>query len=90
MKMMSGNEYDKEQLIDDIASKAVALLTEEDIKVFKEHPNSSLYHFTYGIYIRNRYLIEMGFNDFERDGLSGEIIDEIIRRVVPDCNPNAD
>ena len=81
--------FDKpsKDFIDSIVTQCIANFTQEDIALIKKHPQDSLDHFGYGLYIRNHYLynnpyiVEHGF--YNIDGISSIIIEEIKFRIVP-------
>lgn len=64
------------------AEKCLSKLTAEDLQRIKDNPKGSLSHFTYGMYIRNTYLLGID-DDLLRDDMSAMVIDEMKSRIIP-------
>ena len=68
----------RKSFVDSVAQEVLAGLSEEDKEFIRNNPDPIGYHFSLGLYIRNKYIYE-GYPDCESpDDLSGEIIERII------------
>ena len=78
------NEY--ERLFKKIAIECVDNMTEADRAYFRAHPDITRYHFTYGLYIRNKYMKR--FNEakirIHRDNMSHDVLEEIVHLLLPE------
>ncbi|MFC6293609.1 hypothetical protein BHU61_09520 [Macrococcus epidermidis] len=75
----------KKQFIKETALDIIENLSEEQKNSLISNPNPSHYHFTLGIYIRNKYIYknQLKFHYNHADHLSYEIIDSVLARIVP-------
>jgi len=67
-------------LIHEVALECIENMTEEDRAYIRMHPDTSRYHFGYGMYIRNKY--GPRFSDvgvyIHRDNISSDVLSEIV------------
>lgn len=87
-----GKKIDKtsrKKFIKSVAKDVIKGLSEKDKEYMKENPDSYHYHFSLGLYIRNKYIhgkkLPIAFWG-DPDDLSGDILDEIIKRLTTDPN----
>lgn len=80
---MSGEEF-----ILEVAKECVKELSNEDEEYLIKHPYALNYHFTYGLYIRNKYLHNADYYSssffIEPDDMSEDILERIFSIIVPD------
>ena len=85
------NRSSREEFIKSVANEVIKGLKEEDKAYIRNNPNPSMYHFTLGMHIRNKYIHgkKLPFMVLQPDELSGEIIRLIIKNLtssVPDTD----
>jgi len=73
-------------LIHEVALECIENMTEEDRAYIRMHPDTSRYHFGYGMYIRNKY--GPRFSDvgvyIHRDNISSDVLSEIVFCLLPE------
>lgn len=69
-----------EAFVEDTAREVLGELSEEDMEYMRSHPVAEFYHFSLGLYVRNRYIYgrEHSFYVGEPDNTS----DGIVRRIL--------
>lgn len=71
-----------------VADSCINDMTAKDKKTLIHHPCVGSYHFSYGMYIRNRYIHNKDFSDVsffvEPDHLSSEILNMILSKLIPE------
>ena len=74
---------DPDAFINETVEAALSELTEEDKKALLDNPDPLDHHFGYGMYIRNRYIHgkKHGLIAMDKDSLSAQIVEEIIKRL---------
>lgn len=70
----------KDDFISAVAHDCIAEMSDEEKKTLVSYPDASLYHFSYGLYIRNTYIYpyKLRFHAFMLDSLSTSIMKKII------------
>lgn len=78
------NKTSRKEFIKSVARDVIKGLSEKDIEYIKANPDPLQYHFSLGMYIRNKYIYgkELMFFIGHPDDLSGEIVEEIIKRLT--------
>ena len=74
---------DPDEFINETVEAALSELSEEDKKALLDNPDPLDHHFGYGMYIRNRYIHgkKHGLIAMDKDSLSAQIVEEIIKRL---------
>lgn len=76
-----------DEFIIDVAKDCIANLTKREIEELMDFPCSTKYHYTYGMYIRNQYILCKDFSKagypVEPDDLSGDILEMIFSMLLP-------
>ena len=72
-----------DEFINETVEAALSELSEEDKKALLDNPDPLDHHFGYGMYIRNRYIHgkKHGLIAMDKDSLSAQIVEEIIKRL---------
>ena len=80
--------FDEEKFIRETASDAISRLSKKDKKALLDNPDPLYHHFGYGMYIRNRYIHnkKLGVLAMDKDGLSTQIVEEVIKRLLKEGN----
>lgn len=79
------SNWSEEEYIEAVAIECIDRLSEEDKIQLCKTPCSGLYHFGYGLYIRNNYIHNKNLPFFcDPDSLSGEIITKILCKLLPE------
>ena len=78
------NKSNRKEFIESVAKDVIMGLKEEDKEYMRNNPDPSMYHFTLGMYIRNKYIHgkKLPFMVLQADDLSGEIIRLIIKKLT--------
>ena len=66
--------------IEKVAKQVIETLSDEDKKYICEHPNPITYHFTLGLYIRNKYIYDN--SEFEGYPMADDISNMIIEKII--------
>ncbi len=76
-------EEEQKKFTNEIAEACSSELTDEDKKALLDNPDPIDHHFGYGMHTRNRYLHnkKLGFLAFDKDKLSAQIVEEIVKRL---------
>lgn len=79
---------DPDEFINETVEAALSELSEEDKKALLDNPDPLEHHFGYGMYIRNRYIHgkKHGLIAMDKDYLSSQIVEEIIKRLQEEGN----
>ena len=74
----------REEFIRDVALDCLDNMSEKDKTYMKANPDPIEYHFSLGMDIRNKYIYgkDLLFFVGHPDDLSGDIVEEIIRRLT--------
>ncbi len=77
-------DFDKAEksFIEDVANKCIKKLSDEDKKYMREHTDSSEYHFSYGLYIRNHYIHNKNLFEKGIRAMPDELSDHIVARII--------
>ena len=81
------NKSSRKEFIKSVAKDVISGLKESDKEYMRNNPEPIMYHFTLGLYIRNKYIHgkELPFMSYGfPDDLSGDIVEEIIKRLTSD------
>ena len=80
--------FDEEKFIRETADDAISRLSKKDKKALLDNPDPLYHHFGYGMYIRNRYIHnkKLGVLAMDKDGLSTQIVEEVIKRLLKEGN----
>lgn len=80
------------EFITDVAKDCLANLSDEDKEYLMKHPFELDYHFSYGLYIRNKYIHNTDFSEAtfcpDPDYMSGDILKMIFSMVASDYKYN--
>jgi len=82
--------FEKEyiSMIKKVAAECVDEMSDSDCEYIRVNPHPSKYHFSYGLYIRNKYgprFEEEGLvYYFCRDNMSRFVLEEIIKILLPE------
>ena len=66
--------------IEKVAKQVIETLSDEDKKYICEHPNPITYHFTLGMYIRNKYIYNN--SEFDLFPMPDDISNMIIEKII--------